>query len=205
MIHLQATSLSKFFGRKEVFSGLSFSYETTVLGISGANGSGKSTLLKCLTGLMKPSSGTVNWKVRDADLTLKTLKRHLGFAAPYIQLYEELTAEENLKFLTNLQNGRPAEPVESLLNRFEVKELASRTYGTLSTGQQQRIKLAAAILHSPEILILDEPGSNLDASGQSAVKHLVAEYRDNQKMVLLASNQGSELDLCDEILNLNQH
>lgn len=203
MIQLQATSLAKFFGRKQVFSGLTFSFGTTVLGIAGANGSGKSTLLKCLTGLLKPSSGSVEWKLKDETLTPKNLKLHLGFAAPYIQLYEELTVNENLQFLVDLQNGTAGEPLHLLLSRFEANDFADRTYGTLSTGQQQRIKLAAAVIHNPEILVLDEPGSNLDASGKKTISTLVTEYRQNRKMVLLASNQPDELDLCDNILNLN--
>src|SRR5690554_1790100 len=111
MIQLHVTSLAKFFGRKQVFSGLTFSFGTTVLGIVGANGSGKSTLLKCLTGLMKPSSGSVVWNLKDAALTPKNVKHHLGFSAPYVQLYEELTVKENLQFLVDLKSGSAAESI----------------------------------------------------------------------------------------------
>ncbi|MEX0649153.1 MAG: ABC transporter ATP-binding protein [Balneolaceae bacterium] len=205
MVQLKATSLEKYFGRKQVFTGLTFSFEAAVIGIAGANGAGKSTLLKCLTGLLKPTSGSVEWKLKDAALTPKNLKRHLGFTAPYIQLYEELTVNENLQFIVDLQNGNPAVSIPALLNRFEAGELSQHTYGTLSTGQQQRIKLAAAIIHQPEILVLDEPGSNLDAKGKTAVRALISEFRQYHKMVLLASNQPDELDLCDDILNLNHN
>ena len=205
MIQLHVTSLAKFFGRKQVFSGLTFSFGTTVLGIAGANGSGKSTLLKCLTGLMKPSSGSVVWNLKDAALTPKNVKHHLGFSAPYVQLYEELTVKENLQFLVDLKSGSAAESIEQLLGRFEAEELSNRSYGTLSTGQQQRIKLSAAIIHDPQILVLDEPGSNLDPKGKGAVSRLITEYRQQNKMVLLASNQSDELDLCDKILNLTQN
>lgn len=205
MIQLKVISLAKFFGRKQVFTGLTFSFGTTVLGIAGANGAGKSTLLKCLTGLMKPSSGSVQWNIKDAALTPKNLKHHLGFSAPYVQLYEELTVKENLQFLVDLKSGPAAGPIESLLQKFEAEELADRTYGTLSTGQQQRIKLSAAIIHDPQILVLDEPGSNLDTKGKDAVSRLISECRQAHKMVLLASNQPDELDLCDEILNLTQN
>lgn len=203
MIQLRADSLTKRYGRKSVLNGLSFSYQTTVLGIAGANGSGKTTLLKCLTGLLKPSSGSVTWNIQDKTVRTVELKSILGYAAPYIQLYEELTVFENLQFLCELGNKLKKLDLSAHLERFEALPYSNSYYGNLSTGQQQRVKLAASTIKDPYVLVLDEPGSNLDAQGKRLVKSLVKSYSVEGKMVLIASNQPDELDLCNEIIDLN--
>lgn len=202
MIELNVTKLTKKFGSKPVLTDVSFSCSSTVLGISGSNGSGKSTLLKCISGLIKQSSGTVTWKINGSEIPKTDLKNHLGYAAPYVQYYEELSVMENLQFILDLNSHRKLNSPEHLLERFDIKKLSQNLYGELSTGQQQRVKLAGALIHQPEILILDEPGSNLDKKGRSAVEDIVSTERENGHMIILASNQAYELDLCDKTVHL---
>lgn len=204
MIQLQADSLTKRYGKKSVLNGISFSYEGDILGIAGANGSGKTTLLKCLTGLLKPSSGSVTWKIRGEIIYQAELKSHLGYAAPYIQLYEELTVSENLQFLSDLGKLAGSADLDELLKKFGADDFADSLYGNLSTGQQQRIKLAASAVKDPSILILDEPGSNLDEKGKKLVEDMVHEYALKGKMTIIASNQADELKLCNKIIDLNR-
>jgi ABC-type multidrug transport system ATPase subunit len=203
MIHLSVDSLQKRYGNHVVLRDLNFSCNTTILGIAGVNGSGKSTFLKCCTGLAKPTSGSINWTLDQNEITPSDMKLRVGFAAPYIQLYEELTVTENLQFLHDLQNSRGNFNPETILTRFDAEHLAEKLYGNLSTGQQQRVKLASSIIKNPPVLVLDEPGSNLDIAGKQLVEKLVSDCRDDGIMVLLASNQSDELDLCDQILDLN--
>lgn len=204
MVEINVDSLSKRFGNKEIISDLSFTFPASIIGVAGINGSGKSTLLKCLSGLIKPTSGTIEWRLNGHSVDPVLLRNFLGYVAPYIQLYEELTVSENLKFLIELHDNGHNISISDLLSRFDADKLVSSIYGSLSTGQQQRVKLAASIFHDPDFLILDEPGSNLDRSGKLAVKQLVSQFRSEQKMVLLASNQQDELALCDEIIDLNK-
>jgi ABC-type multidrug transport system ATPase subunit len=204
MINLSAVSLEKRYGQKLVLSGLNFSYSTAVLGVAGSNGSGKSTLLKCLSGLIKPTSGSIHWQFEGHEYLPKQIKPFIGFTAPYVQLYEELTVSENLQFLVELQNYTDSVNIERLLSHFEADNLSTLPYGNLSTGQQQRVKLAAANIKNPPILILDEPGANLDRDGKELVSSLVNRYRVDKKMVIIASNQANELDMCDKILDLKQ-
>lgn len=96
----------------------------------------------------------------------------------------------------------PEEFLPALLERFQAASLADKLYGDLSTGQRQRAKLAAACLSDPYILFLDEPGANLDEAGQQLIKDLVGEFRQRERMVVLASNQQHELELGDQILRL---
>lgn len=204
MIRLNADNLEKKFGRKTVFSDLFIETETSVLGIAGMNGAGKSTLLKCLAGLIKPTSGSVRWMLNDNEIERANLKTYLGFAAPYIQLYEELTVRENLVFIQKVRSLKNEKSIEEILLPFGADKLAEFHFGELSTGQQQRIKLAAAVIHEPEILFLDEPGSNLDEAGKLIVKDLVEKFSSRNRMVVIASNQKEELALCNEIIELKK-
>jgi ABC-type multidrug transport system ATPase subunit len=204
MIKLIANSLEKRYGFNSVLHGINFSFSTPILGIAGSNGSGKTTLLKCITGLIKPSSGTVAWQIEGLSLSPKNIKSRLGYSAPYIQLYEELTVYENLHFLCELQNKRNINDIVTHLSLFEADSFSDLAFGNLSTGQQQRVKLAAATIKNPDILILDEPGSNLDSDGKKVVQGLVQRFRDKNKMVIIASNMEDELSLCDETLDLNK-
>ncbi len=205
MIEIIADTISKNFGTNSVLSGLSFRFPACVLGVAGSNGAGKSTLLRILAGLMKPSSGSVSWQIDSQKLGAKEIKPHLGYAAPYVQLYEELTVHENLSFLIELQKNPPAAGIDDLLNRFEASMFRDSLYGNLSTGQQQRVKLASALIKEPRILMLDEPGSNLDEKGRTLIRRLSDDYRQSGKMLIIASNQPEELALCDETLDLNTH
>lgn len=204
MILLKADNLEKRFGQKTVFSDFSIETTTSVLGIAGVNGSGKSTLLKCLAGLQKPSSGSFHWMINGNSVDRKNLRNNLGFAAPYVQLYEELTVRENLEFIKNVRSLNHQNSIPDLLEPLGAKTLLNLHFGELSTGQQQRIKLAAATIHNPDILLLDEPGSNLDEAGKKIIRSLVETYTDSGRMVVIASNQQDELDLCNEIIELKR-
>lgn len=204
MIQLKADNLEKRFGQKTVFSNLTIETDTPVLGIAGINGSGKSTLLRCLAGLLKPSSGSVQWVIDGEQIKRTNLKNSLGYAAPYIQLYEELTVRENLEFIRNVRSLNSSNSISNLLEPLGADQLLERHFGELSTGQQQRIKLAAAIIHDPNILLLDEPGSNLDEAGKEIILSLVERYKNRNRMVVIASNQEYELALCNEIIELKK-
>jgi|TARA_R100000005_G_C4996363_1_gene203214 ABC-type multidrug transport system ATPase subunit len=203
MISLQADQLAKKFNAHSIFSDLSFSHSEGILGVSGANGSGKSTLLKCLSYLLRPNSGDIIWKKDEQIMNQKEVKAHIGYAAPYINLYAELSVFENLKFLVEA-GGIPAKTGEliNLLERVQVPHLKDQLFGSLSTGQQQRAKLAASLVRNPKILMLDEPGSNLDEKGHALVSTIVKEASASGALVFLASNDPNEISLCDSVIEL---
>ncbi|MGN8226276.1 ABC transporter ATP-binding protein [Gracilimonas sp. BCB1] len=205
MISLQVDKLTKKFNRHTIFSDLSFEHKGGVLGIAGANGSGKSTLVKCLSYLLRPNSGTIIWKQNDEVMDQKQVKAHMGYAAPYINLYSELSVEENLRFLVEA-GGRTAQggQLSALLEKVQIPHLCDQLYGSLSTGQQQRAKLAASLVREPQILMLDEPGSNLDEKGHTLVSEIVKEAAEAGTLVFLASNDPDEISLCDTVLNVSE-
>jgi len=202
MVTLKVNSLAKSYASEQVFRDLSFQFSSGVIGIAGHNGSGKSTLLRCISGLTLPSSGTVLWNVDNSEYSNKTVSQALGYAAPYIQLYEELTALENLKFIRDLRSSQPCESLSVVVEIYGISGFADSLFGELSSGQQQRVKLAASVIHRPRILCLDEPGTNLDVAGYEIIQKMIQSCRENGGLVLLASNQMRELDLCDDVLNV---
>lgn len=202
MVTLKVDALAKSYASTLVFKNLSFQFKGGIIGIAGPNGSGKSTLLRCISGLTLPSSGTVKWHVNGTDYTNKTVSKILGYAAPYVQMYEELTASENLNFIRNLRASQQCMSQPELVKVFGLTNFSDSLYGELSSGQQQRVKLAAAAIHLPSILCLDEPGTNLDLAGHDIIKQMITKFSENGAMVLLASNQARELDLCDHVLNV---
>ncbi len=203
MIKLSIHNLSKSYSSREVFRDLNFEHSGGKIGIAGANGAGKSTLLRCLSGLISPSSGSIHWSMNESDFSPKEIFTFLGFTAPYVELYEELTARENLAFINDLRSHQPCDNIPDLISRFEIERFADSLYGKLSSGQQQRVKLAASVVHRPSILCLDEPGTNLDEKGHAIVNRMADNCVENGGMVILASNQPHELRGCNSIVNLN--
>lgn len=137
-----------------------------VLAVTGDNGSGKSTLLRCLAGLMAPQRGTIHCHVDGHDLDVAERRRAVGYVAPDLEFYSELTTLENLEFACRLRRLDPRRGRQLL---EEVGLPLRRRAGKLSSGMRQRLRWAWALLHRPRILLLDEPLQNLDASGRDDV------------------------------------
>ena len=203
MISLSVKGLTKRYNRKPIFIDLSFEHTNGVLGIAGSNGSGKSTLLKCLAYLTRAQKGTIEWKKQELELTKDDIKGRVGYAAPYINLYDELTSYENLEFLLQVAGmSIQMTHINSLIDQVQMKDHRQKLFKSLSTGQRQRIKIAAALIRKPDIVLLDEPGSNLDESGQELIKKIVNMQKAKNKLVIIASNDPREIKLCDQVIEL---
>ncbi|HMM34849.1 MAG TPA: ABC transporter ATP-binding protein [Thermoanaerobaculia bacterium] len=201
-MRLVAENVSRAFGPRRVFGPLSFATEPgRVLGVAGANGSGKTTLVKVLAGLLRPSAGSVRLEgPAGARLSVHETAGAIGWCAPDLSLYGELTPAENLEFFARVA-GRPRarDEVDGRLATVGLDPRRLRSIRTrfLSTGQRQRLKLAYSVLSDPAVLLLDEPGSNLDEAGHHAVAAIVAAQRERGSVVL-ATNDPAELALADE-------
>ena len=203
MISLRVDQLTKTYNRRIVLNELSIAHKQGILGISGSNGSGKSTLLKCMSGLLRPKSGVITWKQGSEILSKEQVKPLIGYSAPYINLYDELTAFENLEFILEVRGKTKSDAeINSTLEYVQMDDYKDQLFKELSTGQQQRIKLASALITNPQILFLDEPGSNLDEKGHNLVKSIVSDQKEKGTLVILASNDAKEIELCDNVVNL---
>ncbi len=162
------------FGRLSVLKGVSGAVEAGgLLLVTGPNGSGKSTLLRCLAGLLAPDGGTITYREDGADLDTAERRRRVGLVAPDLAFYSELTVEENLVFFARLRRVPPERGL-AVLDRLGLP--LDRMAGALSSGMRQRLRWAWALLHSPRLLLLDEPFQNFDAPGEQAARELLAEH-----------------------------
>ena len=187
------------YGRQRLFEALSFTVEAGApLAVVGRNGSGKSTLLRVLAGVLTPLAGAVRLATSGGTVERETLPLHVGLVAPALQLYDPLTARENLHFLCDARrlSRDAAAPV---LDRVGLVGRADEPVGQFSTGMKQRLRLASALLHDPPLLLLDEPGATLDADGRA----LVASVIDSPgRIVVVATNDPTEAARCQRRLSL---
>lgn len=205
MITLSVKQLKKAFGPNIIFSDVSFEHQSMVLGIAGSNGSGKSTFLKCLGQLLAPSRGSITWQNNGNGLSSAQVKQKLGYAAPYINLYEELTCRENLTFIAKMRHQNKLQSAIDLwISKVGLSTVSNQPFGKLSTGQQQRLRLASALFYDPDILLLDEPGSNLDEEGRTLIKEIVESFNSDEKFLIVASNNPDELDLCQRVFSIEE-
>lgn len=202
---IQAKNVSKSFGAKRVvFAEISFTVESgSITGIVGKNGSGKSTLAKIIAQVIEPSSGVIEF-VRDGVVLSKSNSTELiGFAAPYLQLYEEFTIWEHITIDASLRGLKTNEQeAEELLNHFELWARRNEQIKNFSSGLKQRVKLIIAALHQLPILILDEPTTNLDEVGIKQVHTLIQNKKNQEAIILLATNEKSDIALCDSIIDV---
>ena len=198
-------SLSKVFNRRSIFDGVSFTVRVNEsFAITGKNGSGKSTLAKLLCGLLSPTSGTVRLGVGGKEVGRDEMFQHVGLVAPYINLYEEFSGAENLRMIGMIRN-LPVGMIrqgEELLREFGIFERKDDEVRTYSSGMKQRLKYAAALIHRPEVLILDEPTSNLDLEGVGAVRRRMKEQV-REGILIIATNERSDLEFVSASLDLD--
>jgi heme exporter protein A len=202
---IQSQNLSKLFGRRLIFKNINFNWEEKgIFGISGPNGSGKSTLVKIVAGLIAPSSGKIIHKNSGEEIIPEKLHNHIGFVSPYLVLYEEFSAWENLKIFAKIRGVEfNEEKINHYLIQFLLENRKNDLVKTYSSGMKQRLKFIFALMHSPEVLIFDEPTSNLDEEGKKVVYNIIRE-EGKTGIVIIASNEVKDLELCNEVLLLEK-
>ena len=203
---IQSQNVTKSFGRRLIFNDINFNWsEQGIFGISGPNGSGKSTLVKIIAGLIAPSSGKIIHKNSSGEIIPEKLHNHIGFVSPYLVLYEEFSAWENLVICAKIRSVPfNDEKVIHYLSQFLLENRKDDLVKTYSSGMKQRLKFVFALMHSPEVLIFDEPTSNLDEAGKKVVYSIVSEVGKN-RIVIIASNETKDLELCNEVLYLEKY
>jgi heme exporter protein A len=203
---LQLSAVAKHYRRRPVFSEVSVRISRSeTLAVTGPNGSGKSTLMKIIAGVLTPSNGTVTLTVDGAVVAPERHFAHLGFVAPYLQMYDEFSAWENLRTVCRIRGLDAAD--ESLLGLLRTVRLADRRNDpvrTYSSGMKQRLKYAFALVHRPALLLLDEPGANLDEDGAAMVSEIIAAHR-REGIVVVATNDRAEAAACDRTLDIRDY
>lgn len=200
---LEVKQLTKYFGRRLIFSNLNFRFtDNGIYGISGPNGSGKSTLVKILAGIIGANKGEVKHFLSGKEIIPEKIHNHIGFVSPYLVLYEEFSAEENLLMFAKIRGVEyDKSRVDYLFEKFLLLKRKDDLVKTYSSGMKQRLKFIFALMHSPQLIILDEPTSNLDDEGKNSVYELIRE-EGNKNIVIIASNEKNDLGYCSEIIFL---
>ena len=203
---VEATGLNKTFGRRLIFNGINFQFENSgIYGISGPNGSGKSTLVKIIAGLLSPTKGKIVHRTSGKEIISEKLHNHIGFVSPYLVLYEEFSAWENLSYFAMIRGiAFDKSYAEKLLEKFLLINRKDDLIKTYSSGMKQRMKFIFALIHHPEVLIFDEPTSNLDEEGKNSIYEIINE-KSRENIVIVASNDKSDLDLCSDIIDLKNY
>lgn len=170
--------------------------------ILGPNGSGKSTLLRVLSGHLTPTKGTANFKVDNKKIAISDIYSHVSYAAPYIELVEELTLKEALSFHCRFKPFILDLNIRDVMNIISLpKSATDKEIRFFSSGMKQRVKLAMAILTKSSLILLDEPTTNLDKQGMEWYVSLVEKYVSNRTLII-ASNEERDYSFCDRSLNI---
>lgn len=198
---LKITRLSKQFGDRQALNKLSLSLKSgEVYGLLGPNGAGKTTALNLLCGLLQPDSGEI---LVQGKAVCQATKLVVGVMPQQNLLYQSLTCAENLAFIARiygLNKQKTAERVQICLEAVNLSDRANSVVGDLSGGMQRRLSLAAAIIHQPKLVVLDEPSTGLDIEARYEVWDLIRSLKQQGVTVLLTTHLLDEVErLCDRI------
>ena len=201
---IEAHDLTRRFGDFVAVDSVSFRIERgEIFGFLGSNGCGKTTTMKMLTGLLDASSGTAELLGHPIDASDMATRMRVGYMSQSFSLYEELTVRKNLDLharLYRMEGRRAREAVADALTRFELADVADARPASLSLGMRQRLQLAAACLHAPEVLILDEPTSGVDPAARDMFwRHLVRLSREQRVTIFVSTHFMNEAQRCDRI------
>jgi ABC-2 type transport system ATP-binding protein len=203
-LSIRARGLSRHFGRFKAVDDVSFEVKRgEIFGYLGANGAGKSTTIRMLTGLLAPSGGEAEVAGHDVGRDPEGVKASIGYMSQKFSLYLDLTVEENLRFyamIYGLSRERAAQRIDALASRLQFENIRTNLTDGLSTGLRQRVALAAALLHEPELLFLDEPTGGVDPRGRRLFWDLIYELAADRGMtVLVTTHYMDEAEQCDRL------
>lgn len=196
---LEVANLTKSLGGRKVVDNLTFTLDRgQVLGLIGANGAGKSTTVSMIATLMKPDGGTITYDGEDTVHNPAALRRVMGFVPQDIALYETLTGLENMRFWGK-SYGIAGEELDEAVERVAAVigfdgETLKRRVSTYSGGMKRRINIGVALLHNPELIILDEPTTGVDIQSADQILAAIEQLRQNGMAVLYVGHYLEELE-----------
>jgi len=199
------TDAGKRFNRDWIFRHLSYEFISgQAYAITGPNGSGKSTLLQVIAGAMAASEGKLRYEKADNSSSVipsENCYQYLSFAAPYLELTEEMTAMEFLTFHQIFKPFLSSLSVEKIVDLVQLKHAAHKQIRYYSSGMKQRVKLAQAIFSDVPVLLLDEPCTNFDEEGIALYHRLIEEYGAG-RLIIVSSNDKEEWGFCERSINI---
>ena len=203
-LSINVEKLSKRFNREWIFKNLNYTFQAgKMYAITGPNGSGKSTLLQILWGQLPQTSGSVNYSFQNNTLPTEEVFNHVSIATPYMDLIEEFTLEEQIKFHFRMRSIREGYTVESIMDKLYLAAAREKQISNFSSGMKQRLKLGLAFYTKASVIFLDEPGTNLDGQAlnwyQENLKQLPSDL-----LVFIATNQSHEYPENAVVMNMTE-
>ena len=190
------------FNREWIFRDVNYVFQTgTSYAILGANGAGKSTILQLISGSLSSSEGVISYSKEGVLLNPELVFKHLSMAAPYLELIEEFTLNELIDFHFQFKKYRSGLDRLQLIELMGLKRSEFKAIKHFSSGMKQRVKLALAFCSDTEMILLDEPASNLDQQGLEWYLSLVKEFSAD-RVLIICSNQIQEYSFCKNQLNI---
>ncbi len=204
---VEVNDVSKRYGRRWALARLSFTVQSgRSLLLTGANGSGKTTLLRTIATAIRPTAGSVRVLGLDCREERHEVRQRVALLSHTSFLYEDLTAEENLRLLARLIALEDAGPkIEALLERVGLSDRSQHPVRQFSAGMRKRLAIARLLLKSPNVALLDEPFGELDPGGVADTERIIAELKSAGTTILLATHLVEQgLSLCEERLHLSE-
>ena len=205
---IQARNLTKQFGKLVAVNNLDLDVpRSRIYGFLGPNGSGKSTTIRMLCGLLIPSTGEANVLGIDIPDNANKLKPKIGYMTQKFSLYTDLTVIENLEFIANIYSFKPKDQkqrIKELLNSYDLVNQKQQFVGTMSGGEKQRLALACAVLHRPNLLLLDEPTSAVDPKSRRDFWAKLFELADKGTTILVSTHYMDEAERCHRLAILEK-
>ncbi len=201
---LQIINLNKKFGEQVALNNINLEIgNSEIIGLLGPNGAGKSTLMKSIVGVLKIDEGQILFNGNDVSKSQTATKKNMGFLPENNPLYPEMYVKEYLNFVADIHQI-PKERVDEVIELVGITPEKSKKISQLSKGYKQRVGLAQAILHSPDLLILDEPTNGLDPNQIIEIRNVIKEIG-RQKTVILSTHIMQEVEaLCSRVILIHQ-
>jgi ABC-type multidrug transport system ATPase subunit len=198
--HVAVDDVSRHFGRRRALSRITFRAPAgAILGLLGPNGAGKSTMMAVLATLLRPTSGSVKYGPHDSAARGAAVRASIGLLGHDLFLYPELTAHENLAFFAGLHGRRDASAAAAAaLGQAGLADRADDPVSSFSRGMRQRVALERALIHSPRLVLLDEPFTGLDDTSTGALVRRLHGLRDGGAIVILATH---DLDVAEGLFD----
>lgn len=207
MMTISLSDAGKRYNRDWIFRHFNYNFESAnAYAITGPNGSGKSTLLQVLSGGVMLNEGRIEFGVRSSESAVSSdnIYQHVSICAPYLELIEEMTLEEFLDFHHGFKPFLPGISTASIITSLGLEKAANKQIRYYSSGMKQRVKLAQCIFCDTEIVLLDEPCTNLDVEGIRLYLSLIEQYC-KQRMVIVSSNDETEYNFCTHRIDISDY
>ena len=202
MMKINLEHIGRRFNREWIFRDVNYVFESgSSYAILGANGAGKSTILQVISGSLSSSEGSISYSKDGVLLNPENVFEHLSMAAPYLELIEELTLRELIDFHFRFKKFRSGLDRDFMIGLMGLKHSEHKAIKNFSSGMKQRVKLALAFCSDTEMVLLDEPASNLDQQGLEWYLNLVEKYT-KDRILIICSNQLQEYSFCEKQLNI---